>query len=207
MQNRYGTPSRMPLGMLLLLVALFGAVGCGPQAEPVVTAQAQESEEAKEPQLLFVVSLSERQLTVYRGDEAIRTDPVSVGKPGHETPPGTWGFHQVDLNPDWTPPDSDWAAGEPYRPPGHPQNPMGRARLLFDPPYTIHGTDDLDSLGNAESHGSIRVANEVALELAKLLLKEGGRWQGDDWFQTMVDNAYEMYELKLERPIPIQVVE
>lgn len=56
---------------------------------------------------------------------------------------------------------------------------MGRARLLYNPPYTIHGTDELDSLGKAESHGSIRVANDVAIELAELLLREGGAWQGD----------------------------
>ena len=53
------------------------------------------------------------------------------------------------------------------QPPGDPDNPMGRARLVYQMPYTIHGTDNLDSLGQAVSHGSIRLANEHVIPLAE----------------------------------------
>lgn len=155
----------------------------------------------------FTVDRSERKVYVRRGGETIRVHDVAVGKAGHATPLGSWEFHQVDINPDWTPPDSDWARDSSWTAPGAPDNPMGRARLIFNRPYTIHGTDAHDSLGKAASHGSIRIANEHAIELAELLLREGGAWQGRDWFQAMIDRPTEMFEIPLERRIPIEVVE
>ena len=67
--------------------------------------------------------------------------------------------------------------------------------------------DDLASLGKASSHGSIRVANPVALQLAQLLLKAGGSWQGDQWFNQMVQNSTKEFQVPLERKIPIEVVD
>lgn len=158
-------------------------------------------------ELRLVVDRSERKVYVRRGDQVIRSHAVAVGKAGHATPLGSWEFTQVDINPDWTPPDSDWSRDAEYTPPGHADNPMGRARLIFNRPYTIHGTDALDSLGKAASHGSIRIANEHAIELAELLLREGGAWQGEAWFQSMLEDPTVMHEIMLERPIPIDVVE
>jgi murein L,D-transpeptidase YcbB/YkuD len=89
--------------------------------------------------------------------------------------------------------------------PGDPDNPLGRARLIFDPPYSIHGTDEIDSLGTAASHGSIRVANPVVVDLARLLLQAGGGWQGEAWFQERVNNRTEMTEIRLDRPVAIEV--
>lgn len=158
-------------------------------------------------QLSFTVDRSDRKVYVRRGSEVVRSHDVAIGMSGHETPLGRWLFHQVDINPDWTPPDSDWARDSSYTPPAHPDNPMGRARLIFNRPYTIHGTAVLGSLGKAASHGSIRVANRVSIQLAELLLKEGGAWQGRRWFRAMLANPRHMYEIPLARPIPIQVVE
>ncbi|MFN3945078.1 MAG: L,D-transpeptidase [Allosphingosinicella sp.] len=171
-------------------------------AAPATPVLAQDAGE-----LRFVVDRSERKLYVRRGDEVIRTHPVAVGKSGHATPLGSWAFHQVDINPDWTPPDSDWSRDAEYTPPGHADNPMGRARLIFNRPYSIHGTEAEHSLGRAASHGSIRIANDVVLELAALLLREGGAWQGQSWFDAMVADPTEMHQITLDRPIPIEVVE
>ena len=102
-----------------------------------------------------------------RGNSEVRTHPAAVGSREWPTPTGSWEFHRVDINPEWNPPKSeDWAKDETRKAPGDPENPMGRARLVYRMPNTVHGTDDLDSLGKPVSHGSIRVANEVALELA-----------------------------------------
>lgn len=113
----------------------------------------------------------------------------------------------MDINPEWIPPDSDWTRGRHREPPGGPANPMRRARLLFDPPYSIHGTDDLASLGRAASHGSIRVSNEAVVALAEFLLKAGGSWEGREWFQQMLDNSRRMYRIPLREPIAIEIVE
>ena len=49
----------------------------------------------------------------------------------YPTPVGRWHFQRVDINPDWTPPDSEWAEKEEAKQPGEEDNPMGRARLVF----------------------------------------------------------------------------
>lgn len=173
------------------------------QPDPRQRARDQARQEAGE--LRFVVDLAARKLQVHRGDRLLREDAVAIGKKGNETPEGKWRIQQVDINPDWVPPDSDWAEDRDRKAPGEEGNPMGRARLVFDKPYTIHGTDNLESLGSAESHGSIRVANQVVLELAQLLLQAGGAWEGDQWFRGMTAERSRMHQIKLPEPVPIEV--
>lgn len=172
-------------------------------------ARAQERSRARQEigELRFTVDLSDRKVRVYRGQQLVREHDVAVGTEEYPTPTGSWNFTQVDINPDWTPPDSEWAEGETKQAPGAPGNPMGRARLIFNMPYTIHGTTETESLGNAESHGSIRAANPVVLELAQLLLRSGGAWEGDDWFRNMTSQRNQMFEIPLPDPVPIEVVE
>ena len=154
----------------------------------------------------FIIDRGDRKLRVYRGDELIREEPVAVGRSRYPTPLGQWRFTRVDINPEWIPPHSDWTRGRHREPPGSPANPMGRARLLFDPPYSIHGTDDLASLGSAASHGSIRVSNEAVVALAELLLKAGGSWEGPDWFRQKLNDHNRMYQIALRDPVVIEVV-
>ena len=177
------------------------------QARQLALQQTRDHARAEAGEIRFLVDKSDREVRVYRNGELFRVHAVAVGAPGVQTPSGRWAFERVDLNPEWIPPDSPWAAGEPRRPPGDPENPMGRARLVFDLPYTIHGTDDLTSLGTAASHGSIRVANEHAIPLAELLLRAGGAWQGRTWFEAMVLDPLTEYEIALPYPVPIEVQE
>jgi lipoprotein-anchoring transpeptidase ErfK/SrfK len=155
--------------------------------------------------LRFVVDQSDRKLRVFRGEQLLRTHDVAVGTEDNPTPVGEFNFHRVDLNPRWVPPDSDWAEDREPKPPGHPENPMGRARLVYQMPYTIHGTDALDSLGKATSHGSIRVANQHVVELAELLLKAGNSWEGPKWFEEMTENREEEYQVPLESKVPLKI--
>lgn len=157
--------------------------------------------------LRLVVDQSDRELLIYRGDQLVQRHPVAVGTEENPTPIGDFAFHRVDLNPRWVPPDSDWAEDRDPQPPGDPDNPMGRARLVYQMPYTIHGTGDLNSLGKAVSHGSIRLANENVVPLAEMMLKAGGAWEGPSWFQRMTQNRTEEYQVPLEQDIPLQIQE
>ena len=74
-------------------------------------------------------------------------------------------------------------------------------------PNSVHGTTDTASLGKAASQGSIRVANDVALQLAEMLLKAGGSWAGPQWFQQMTGTRTEEFQFPLEQRIPIKVQE
>ena len=155
----------------------------------------------------FVVDLSDRQLRILQGDRVLRTERVAVGSDEYPTPVGRWHFQRVDINPDWTPPDSEWAEKEEAKQPGEEDNPMGRARLLFTEDYSIHGTDETASLGTNQSHGSIRVANTAVLDVARVLLQAGGAWDGNDWFNRMTADRTRMHRINLEHPVEISVVQ
>ncbi|HEV2080806.1 MAG TPA: L,D-transpeptidase [Allosphingosinicella sp.] len=171
-------------------------------------AQARQQARQELQNIRFEVDISDRKLRVFQGDQVKATHDVAVGTKKWPTPTGSWEFHRVDINPEWNPPKSEeWAKDEKQQAPGSPDNPMGRARLVYRMPNTVHGTDDLNSLGKASSHGSIRVANEVVLQLAEMLLKAGGSWEGQQWFQKMTQNRTEEYQVKLDQRIPIKVQE
>jgi lipoprotein-anchoring transpeptidase ErfK/SrfK len=171
-------------------------------------AQARDAAQREFENLRFEVDISDRKIRAFNGDKLIGTQPVAVGTKEWPTPTGSWEFHRVDLNPEWIPPkDEKWAEKEKTQAPGSPDNPMGRARLVYRMPNTVHGTNDVASLGKASSHGSIRVANEVVLRLAQTLLKAGGAWEGQPWFDHMAKNQTQEYQIDLKKRIPIKVQE
>lgn len=73
------------------------------------------------------------------------------------------------VNPDWTP-TAEMRRENPdlpaYVPGGHPRNPLGvRALYLGKSLYRIHGTDAPWSVGQAVSHGCIRMFNQDVADL------------------------------------------
>ena len=171
-------------------------------------AQARAEAQRQLEQLRVLVDISDRKVRLLNGDQVVAMHDATVGSKEWPTPTGKWAFHRVDINPEWIPPKEEkWAAKEERKGPGDPENPMGRARLVYRMPNTIHGTTDIDSLGTATSHGSIRVANSIALEMAQLLLKAGGAWEGDQWFAQMVQNRTKEFQIPLEKKIPVEVVD
>ena len=156
--------------------------------------------------LRFVVDMSDRKLYVLRGADTVRAEPVAVGTREHPTPTGEWTIHRVDWNPDWTPPPGEeWTEDKEPQPPGSPKNPMGRVRLVFNPPYTVHGTRERESLGKAESHGSIRVSNPAAVELGRMVMEAGGAMKEESFFQRVEANRKKMQQVSIPRPISISI--
>lgn len=162
---------------------------------------------AEPPEIQLMISISQRQLYVMEGSDTIQRYAISVGKQGHPTPQGDFEVHQIDWNPDWTPPDSEWAQDQSYKRPGQAGNPMGRARIIYQMPYTIHGTTDLESLGEAESHGSVRMANAEVIELGRFLMKRTGTKRSEEWFNRVLNDSTTMESVELERPIRLTNVE
>ena len=117
---------------------------------------------AEQP-IKLVLQLDERQLYVYRGNTLEKTFPVAVGKTGWETPTGTFEVSYMLENPGWTNPFT----GE-LMPPG-PNNPLGERWIAFwtDGRNEIgfHGTPNRNSIGQAASHGCVRLYNEHIREL------------------------------------------
>lgn len=159
------------------------------------------------PDLRLEVNLAKRRLYVYRKDERVDTHRVAVGSEEWPTPTGEWTIGQVIWNPRWIPPTQEkWAEDEKVTEPGDPENPLGRAQLVYRAPNSIHGTNESSSLGKAVSHGSIRVSNEVALKLARQVVEAGGAGKEESWYREARENRKERREVLLPNPIPIRVV-
>ncbi|HEU4471795.1 MAG TPA: L,D-transpeptidase [Flavisolibacter sp.] len=185
------------------LAALAFILHTGCSEGPVKPAR-QSPEPAPAPERIrLVISIADRQLSVLRGRDTLRSYPVAVGQAEYPTPRGEFKIHQIDWNPDWTPPESDWTENKEYTPPADPENPMGKARIIYQMPYTIHGTKDLESLGGAESHGSIRMANRDVVELARLIMEESGSGKPAEWYSQVLADSAKMVSVKLRDSIPL----
>lgn len=125
-------------------------------------------EGAAQDALRLDLNIPALELTVYEGDRIVRTYPVAVGMPGHDTPTGSFDIDFAEWNPWWRPPAREWARDEKVTPPG-PSNPMGRVKLFFEPLYYIHGTPAAESIGTPASHGCIRMRDGDVIALARLI--------------------------------------
>lgn len=104
-----------------------------------------------------VVDLGDRQTYLYQGTTELARYPVAIGKDGWETPTGR--FHVIDMqtDPHWQHPITRADV-----PPG-PNNPLGSRWIAFlpmpDGVIGFHGTYQTELLGQAVSHGCIRMQN------------------------------------------------
>ena len=119
--------------------------------------------------------LSSRTLKVITNGKVVVTYGIAVGRPKYPTPTGSFQTGTIDYNPAWNPPDSPWARGKKPQAPGAPGNPLRGVKIYFRAPaYYIHGTNNPGSIGEAASHGCIRMTEEDAISLARRIEKAGG---------------------------------
>lgn len=193
---------------LLLTILIYGS--CRDRTtenQKDSNAETQKEVQSEPAETRLVISISQRQLYVIEGSDTTQRYAVSVGTQEYPTPQGEFEIHQIDWNPDWTPPDSEWSKDESYKKPGQEGNPMGRARIVYEMPYTIHGTTELESLGEAESHGSVRMANAEVIDLARFLMERAGSGRSEDWFKRVLSDSTTMESVQLEQPIRLTNVE
>jgi lipoprotein-anchoring transpeptidase ErfK/SrfK len=121
------------------------------------------------------VSLSARELRVIEDGKTVHTYGIAVGRPSHPTPTGSFRTGDIIWNPGWNPPPTDWAKDKEPQSPDSPLNPMVGVKIYFRAPYYfIHGTNDPGSIGEAASHGCIRMNPEDAESLARQIEHAGG---------------------------------
>lgn len=111
----------------------------------------------------LVIKLRDRRVYVYQGDLLQASYPIAVGKAGWETPKGNYTVIQMLRDPAWEHP---WTGK--VIPPG-PDNPLGARWIGF---WTdghnfigFHGTPNEELVGQAVSHGCIRMRNRDILAL------------------------------------------
>lgn len=157
-------------------------------------------------ELRFEVHVSDRKLHVFDGRELMASYPVAVGRAQWPTRRGRWNIYEVVWNPWWHPPDQEWAWYKAIMAPGDPDNPLGRAQLIYDAPRSIHGTNAPESIGKAVSHGSIRVCNETAMKLVRLVMEYAGIERDEAWFQEIRSDPSRNVRFRIHRPVPIRVL-
>jgi lipoprotein-anchoring transpeptidase ErfK/SrfK len=178
-------------------------------AAPAPAAPAAQPAPAPQPvqDVRLEVDVAAKQVRVYRQDRVEKSYGIAVGTKEWPTQNGQWNVTQVVWNPGWTPPpDEEWAKDEKPKEPGEPDNPLGTVQIVYDPPRTIHGTNEPQSIGTAASHGSIRMRNEEAEELAQMLMQVGGAPKDAAWIQQARSNRKVRQEVQLPNPVPISVI-
>ncbi len=117
--------------------------------------------------LRLEIRLSRRKVTLYRGNTVVKSYAIAVGRPGWETPMGTYEVKQMIKNPTWVHPLEKGVV----IPGGDPENPLGHYWIGFwtDGKNWIgfHGTPTPRSVGKAASHGCIRMYNKDVEDLFK----------------------------------------
>ena len=136
-----------------------------PSEQPSTAPATEPAVNPTEKPLRLEISRSRRQVTLYRGDTAVKKYPIAVGRPGWETPLGTFKVRQKFKNPTWVHPLEKGVV----IPGGDPENPLGRYWIGFwtDGKNWIgfHGTPNPKSVGRPASHGCIRMYNKDVEEL------------------------------------------
>jgi lipoprotein-anchoring transpeptidase ErfK/SrfK len=106
---------------------------------------------------IIVIRRGSNSLNLYSGTQLVRTFKIATGRAEYPTPTGDFAVVDMQRNPWWRPPSSDWARGLKPIPPG-PGNPLGTRWMgLSAPGVGIHGTPDAASVGYSASHGCIRM--------------------------------------------------
>jgi lipoprotein-anchoring transpeptidase ErfK/SrfK len=151
------------------------------------------------------VDLAARKLYLYEGGNRVETHSVAIGSQKWPTQTGEWTIKQVIFNPEWIPPDETWAEERKPKKSGAADNPLGRAQLVYDPPRTIHGTNQPSSIGTNTSHGSIRMNNAEIVALAKRIMAANGAQKDSAWFTRAAQQRTEKQVVDLPTPVPITV--
>lgn len=145
--------SQLAVAAAVLAFATSDAMAC----EPVAAYGAAKEALMLEPVILAVVDLSDQRLSLYVADELTYVWPVSTGREGYATPTGEWRAQW--LSADHHSSKYDWA-------------PMPWS-VFFYGGYAIHGTTEIDDLGQPASHGCIRLLPENAKILFGLVEENG----------------------------------
>ena len=141
----------------------------------VASARAQAPAELSADPVTLLVSISERTLSVKRGDATLHRFPVGVGTGGRlerprgeawdfATPTGVFEIGRKKKDPVWYRPDWYYVERGLPIPPAYSderyqRGMLGDYALYLSDEIAIHGTQNESSVGRASSHGCLRMLN------------------------------------------------
>jgi murein L,D-transpeptidase YcbB/YkuD len=151
----------------------------------------------------LTLNLPSYTLEVWDGSEKVKSYPVTIGMRAYQTPTGSFRISRIEWNPGWTPPDSKWARGKEPTGPGR-DSPMGRVKLQFDDALYVHGPWATKQIGGAHSHGCVRLRNQDALELARLIATRQGVLSSTE-ITALEKNSKRTRSVRLEHSVPLRI--
>lgn len=111
----------------------------------------------------LLLKLSHRKVYVYQGEKLIASYPVAIGRPEFPTPTGEFQVNEMIVNPSW---QSPWT-GEVEAPGA--DGSLGLRWIGFTEVtggvIGFHGTPNIRSIGQAASHGCVRMRNEDIVKM------------------------------------------
>jgi lipoprotein-anchoring transpeptidase ErfK/SrfK len=124
--------------------------------------QTARSEGADRSRRVALISIPDRKLAVLEDGDVIATFPVAVGAAVSSSPTGEFQIVSRVANPNYYRPGTVIPAGK--------DNPLGTRWLALSAKgYGIHGTNAPRSIGQAASHGCIRLRNRDMERLFAML--------------------------------------
>lgn len=167
------TRARASAGLTLFaaLATLTLGAGCGLRGTHIEAAAVAEVPPTK-PEPYLLLSLSQRR--VYLVDEAAGGRgggyPVAIGRKKYPTPTGRFQINEMVKDPDFVRFDfENPKAKDKGRIPPGPNNPLGLRWIGFAHEHGwaigFHGTNKTDVLGQAVSHGCVRMRNSDIVEV------------------------------------------
>jgi L,D-transpeptidase ErfK/SrfK len=174
---RERTHVRIASSSLIVLVAFVSVFtgGCGIFGRPEVKPPVPTPQPSPTPaETYLLLKLNERRLYVVENNvKPEKGYPVAIGQPKWPTPTGRFQVNELVENPDFLAfdfnnPDNPKNKGRV--PPG-PNNPLGLRWIGFANAHGwqvgFHGTAKTSVLGQAVSHGCVRMANPDVVEVYK----------------------------------------
>jgi lipoprotein-anchoring transpeptidase ErfK/SrfK len=121
---------------------------------------------------VLLVRQNDRRVYLYENGTIVRDWPAAIGTSDYPTPTGRFTVGAKRYEPTWTNPSPhDWGYGAPaFIGPG-PNNPLGPRAINWNRPggrdslIRFHGTPDEHTVGQAATHGCIRMYNADVIEL------------------------------------------
>lgn len=120
-----------------------------------------EQVELSEHRYRIELTLSDKRLVVFRGEEVVMDEPIGVGAEDSPTPGGVYYLREL-----LRPPDPDGFYG-PY---AYGLSGFSDTEIDYnggEGVIGIHGTDDPSSVGRSVSHGCIRLRNDAIVRLVE----------------------------------------
>ena len=110
----------------------------------------------------LIVSIPDRKIVLMEDGRVVKVYPIAVGKNSTPSPNGNFHIASRVVKPTWYKPGKTVGPG--------PANPLGTRWMgLGYKGYGIHGTNMPNSIGQAASHGCIRMRNHDVEELFELV--------------------------------------